>query len=666
MQLLSLCRGHLVHRIQFSLVLACVLISGCLASSFVKRNQPQQSFYLGETKSTQASSDISFTKGVQSLKVEYKGRSSIISFDGPRINVETGLLSFSRFRNGFKGPTVTPMGTSLVDIKNGDILVLGKKESMDKLVERGSHYLPMHDLEWVDDTKLVDIVATTIVDTPSGTEQQVRAIKEEKTSSIAAQKPKTSERGEETRSEGKVPKAPLEESTRTPNKKDPRQSGLMRFISLPRKWLRRFARKNPPPMTPPEDSTNEQMEQNIEDAEEIKPLEEAEPREKEAEGVDNKVEDGVEEEEEIEEEAEEEVGEEEVEKAKEEKAEEEEIEEDEIEEDKEETAKVEDVGEESTFDATTMQSTTLVDQIKELIDRPLRDKAGRYIPVGEICSKKWYHISPYPFIGGDSGKYYKVENNLTSAVSKVMNYESDRELAEIRLEEAILVVLNHPYIPKLLCTHVKNDKVELVMEHRGDTILTHLVSEDDRKLIIRQLVEVLEYLHSNQIYHRGVRSGSITFGGRGERCIALINFEGACGGDPKNLTFGSASGMASLNSDTIDYMGMGGVLEYLHRTDIGIKREIEYLSSSGMENGAMLEYLKDHVKGMEGLLKYLEGREMSREDFLGLLKGHNGFFRNANAEDLRDKVGKLRGKEQWTFSNGKIKRIKNHPYLKKQ
>lgn len=113
MQLLSLYRGHLAHRIQASLVLTLIFISGCLVSaSFVKQSQPWQPFYLGETKYTQASSDKPFTKDDRTLEVEYGGHASKISFDGSYLSVTTGLLSFSRFRDGFKGPTVTPMDTN--------------------------------------------------------------------------------------------------------------------------------------------------------------------------------------------------------------------------------------------------------------------------------------------------------------------------------------------------------------------------------------------------------------------------------------------------------------------------------------------------------------------------------------------------------------------------
>lgn len=456
MQLLSLRQGHLAHCIQFGFALAYILINGCLGSSSFVKGRRQRPLYLGEVKCTQTSPNISFTEKGQSLEVTYNGHSNQVSLNGDHLDVKLGSLSFVRCRNGLIGHTSIPKGTMLVDARDRDILILGKKESVDKIAGLGSQYLPIHNLNWVDDSSLEDVIAMIITDTPS--EQKRDAKQGIIRPSIPHERKKT---------------------TVTENESSPLSKNLKRKAEIP---------KEEAPEVPSKKSRR------------------SEPKDKdkkERAGRNTKV-----------------VG---------------------------PTEPVKGAKEESVLPANTVQSTgSLVDRIKTLIDAPLRDGNGWYISVGKICHEGEWRISPIHFASGDSGRVYDAWKGEISAAAKVIDYRSDDELRRIRKEEATLAVLDWPRIPKPYCTRVDGNTVSLVMEHRGDTIADRLpLGPNVCKKIIRQLIEVLEYLHSNHVYHGDIKPGNIIwvdewreYGG-----LSLIDFGSVQFGEPdssKLVKYGSS------------------------------------------------------------------------------------------------------------------------------
>lgn len=298
----------------------------------------------------------------------------------------------------------------------------------------------------------------------------------------------------------------------------------------------------------------------------------------------------------------------------------------------------EEVEGESLFIANTKQSTTLVDRINEMIDMPLRDSNGQYIPVGRICDVgEWQYDDKDLFGEGSSCQvYHSLKGSLQAAV-KVSLYESDNGLEKFRREEAMLTVLDHPRIPKLHCTKVDDGIISLVIEYRGDSLYKQWKnisaskspqSKALRMRIMRQLVEVLEYLHSNQIYHRDIRTGNITLE---KDEISLIDFGNARTGSPSNLKSESDDSNRTF-LDSKDWHNTSELLERLELTN---------------------PFPSDPCNPYITELQYEQ------------------CWADPDAEDLYHKLGFLdrsgaRNKSQWTYDGGNIDDIKNHPYLKEE
>jgi serine/threonine protein kinase, bacterial len=109
----------------------------------------------------------------------------------------------------------------------------------------------------------------------------------------------------------------------------------------------------------------------------------------------------------------------------------------------------------------------------------------------------------------------QTERNVVVKQGRTKRNRSD---ALFQREAAILHHLQHPQIPKLYDTFVEEGIPHLVMEHiEGDTIETlifdkgHTYTEHQSFCLLRDVLEVVAYIHAKGIVHRDLRIPNILF-----------------------------------------------------------------------------------------------------------------------------------------------------------
>uniref|UniRef100_A0A3Q3FR90 non-specific serine/threonine protein kinase n=1 Tax=Labrus bergylta TaxID=56723 RepID=A0A3Q3FR90_9LABR len=119
---------------------------------------------------------------------------------------------------------------------------------------------------------------------------------------------------------------------------------------------------------------------------------------------------------------------------------------------------------------------------------------------------------------GAFGKVYKARNKETGvlAAAKQIETKSEEELEDYIVEIDILAKCDHRYIVKLLDAFYHDNKLWIMIEFCPGGAVDATMLELDRgltepqiKVVCRQMLEALVYLHSMKIIHRDLKAGNI-------------------------------------------------------------------------------------------------------------------------------------------------------------
>ncbi|XP_043537061.1 serine/threonine-protein kinase 10-like [Chiloscyllium plagiosum] len=119
---------------------------------------------------------------------------------------------------------------------------------------------------------------------------------------------------------------------------------------------------------------------------------------------------------------------------------------------------------------------------------------------------------------GAFGKVLKAQNRETRAIAaaKVIGSLDEEELEDYMVEIEILASCDHPNIVKLLDAFYYGNSLWILIEFcpggAVDAIMLELergLTEPQIRVICRQTLEALHYLHSNKVIHRDLKAGNI-------------------------------------------------------------------------------------------------------------------------------------------------------------
>ncbi|XP_026165038.1 STE20-like serine/threonine-protein kinase isoform X2 [Mastacembelus armatus] len=119
---------------------------------------------------------------------------------------------------------------------------------------------------------------------------------------------------------------------------------------------------------------------------------------------------------------------------------------------------------------------------------------------------------------GAFGKVFKAQNkqNGTLAAAKVIDTKTEDELEDYIVEIEILASCNHDHIVKLLDAFYFEGKLWILIEFCAggavDAIMLELerpLTEPQIRVVCKQTLEALCYLHENKVIHRDLKAGNI-------------------------------------------------------------------------------------------------------------------------------------------------------------
>ncbi|XP_038593882.1 STE20-like serine/threonine-protein kinase isoform X3 [Micropterus salmoides] len=119
---------------------------------------------------------------------------------------------------------------------------------------------------------------------------------------------------------------------------------------------------------------------------------------------------------------------------------------------------------------------------------------------------------------GAFGKVFKAQNkqNGTLAAAKVIDTKTEDELEDYMVEIDILASCNHHHIVKLLDAFYFEGKLWILIEFCAggavDAIMLELerpLTEPQIRVVCKQTLEALSYLHENKVIHRDLKAGNI-------------------------------------------------------------------------------------------------------------------------------------------------------------
>uniref|UniRef100_A0A671WJ60 non-specific serine/threonine protein kinase n=1 Tax=Sparus aurata TaxID=8175 RepID=A0A671WJ60_SPAAU len=132
---------------------------------------------------------------------------------------------------------------------------------------------------------------------------------------------------------------------------------------------------------------------------------------------------------------------------------------------------------------------------------------------------------------GAFGKVFKAQNkqNGTLAAAKVIDTKTEDELEDYMVEIDILASCDHHHIVKLLDAFYFEGKLWILIEFCAggavDAIMLELerpLTEPQIRVVCRQTLEALIYLHENKVIHRDLKAGNILLSLDGE--VKLADF----------------------------------------------------------------------------------------------------------------------------------------------
>lgn len=132
---------------------------------------------------------------------------------------------------------------------------------------------------------------------------------------------------------------------------------------------------------------------------------------------------------------------------------------------------------------------------------------------------------------GAFGKVFKAQNkqNGTLAAAKVIDTKTEDELEDYMVEIDILASCNHHHIVKLLDAFYFEGKLWILIEFCAggavDAIMLELerpLTEPQIRVVCKQTLEALAYLHETKVIHRDLKAGNILLSLDGE--VKLADF----------------------------------------------------------------------------------------------------------------------------------------------
>uniref|UniRef100_A0A6Q2XY27 non-specific serine/threonine protein kinase n=1 Tax=Esox lucius TaxID=8010 RepID=A0A6Q2XY27_ESOLU len=132
---------------------------------------------------------------------------------------------------------------------------------------------------------------------------------------------------------------------------------------------------------------------------------------------------------------------------------------------------------------------------------------------------------------GAFGKVYKAQNKLTGiqAAAKVIDTKTEEELEDYMVEIDILASCDHDNIVKLLDAFYYDGKLWILIEFCAggavDAIMLELerpLTEPQIRVVCKQTLQALLYLHDHKVIHRDLKAGNILLSLNGD--VKLADF----------------------------------------------------------------------------------------------------------------------------------------------